>query len=244
MPRAAAATTRRRARRRRTRAAVRQRAVRRDVLCTIVVNLPCARADRLRVALRPQPLRAVRVVLVRRAPHHARRALLLVDAEKVARALVQHAPPSGAFAAEPVEPLAAALAGGAHTTASHPLLRRLPPWHPRKHVAPGPPSAPGGSATNEPAGQEGKLQSLAVQPSSHAHVAKFGSARFPERHVPCPEHSSAVAEGHTARFVKDTANAMGSPAPGLYTAAFTPRPRTATRRARSIAPRRRARVSP
>ena len=64
------------------------------------------------------------------------------------------------------------------------------------------------------------MQSLAVQPSSHAHVAKFGSARFPERHVPCPEHSSAVAEGHTARFVKDTANAMGSPAPGLYTAAF------------------------
>ena len=64
------------------------------------------------------------------------------------------------------------------------------------------------------------MQSLAVQPSSHAHVAKFGSARFSERHVPCPEHSSAVAEGHTPRFVNYTANAMGSTPPGLYTAAF------------------------
>ena len=63
-------------------------------------------------------------------------------------------------------------------------------------------------------------QSLAVHPSSHAHVAKFGSLASDARHEPWPEHSASFADGQIPRFSNATPYDIALWRSGLCTAAF------------------------
>ena len=71
---------------------------------------------------------------------------------------------------------------------------------------------------NDPSGHVLKLQSAAVHPVLHLHVAKSGEVTSATQ-SPLSEHSPSVADGHTHFLRNDIEYSMGTVRAGLYSAA-------------------------